>query len=188
MTQYLGCPEATRQTIREDGWLITGDTGFIHKGELYLCGRSKDLVIIRGRNHDPAIFEQALEGIEGIRAGCAAAFAVHDPQSDTEELIVVAELRSPTTTDIASIADEARRSVQKLTSIAPADVVMVAPGTLPRTSSGKIRRHLAQQRWKDGRLTPPAPINLKLVATETVRGWLNHAAHAVTLRVQSEFQ
>ncbi|MEC9465803.1 MAG: fatty acyl-AMP ligase [Myxococcota bacterium] len=186
MTEYLGRPEATREAIREDRWLVTGDTGFIHEDELYLCGRSKDLVIIRGRNHDPAVFEQALEGIEGVRPGCAAAFAVHNDASDTEDLIVVAELRSAKMTDVASVADAARASVQKLTSIAPAEVVMVSPGTLPRTSSGKIRRHKARQEWQDGELTAPSTINLKLVAKETVRGWLNHVALAVAPRVREE--
>ena len=89
-------------------------------------------------------------------------------------------------TDVASVADAARASVQKLTSIAPAEVVMVSPGTLPRTSSGKIRRHKARQEWQDGELTAPSTINLKLVAKETVRGWLNHVALAVAPRVREE--
>jgi len=69
MAGYLNRKDATQAAIDHHGWLNTGDSGFIHEGELYLCGREKDLIIIRGRNHDPALVEQALDGMPGIRTG-----------------------------------------------------------------------------------------------------------------------
>ena len=69
MAGYLNREDATQAAIDHHGWLNTGDSGFIHEGELYLCGREKDLIIIRGRNHDPALVEQALDGMPGIRTG-----------------------------------------------------------------------------------------------------------------------
>ncbi len=74
MAGYFGQPEATASALAE-GWLDTGDLGFIADGELHVCGREKDLIIIRGANHSPQEFEECLDGLEGVRAGCVVAWA-----------------------------------------------------------------------------------------------------------------
>ena len=117
MVGYLHRDEVTKRTIDADGWLDTGDTGFLHDGELYLCGRSKDLIIINGRNHDPAIVEQALEGIEGVRPGCVAAFAVVEDGSDTESLVILAEKQKGVEVAPDAVAAAARASVQRQTGL-----------------------------------------------------------------------
>jgi fatty-acyl-CoA synthase len=148
--------------------------GFLHNGELYLCGRQKDLVIIRGRNHDPSFIEQGLEGVDGLRVGCSAAFSVRDERGDTEELVVVAELDKETELSHEEIRKQAIESIQSATSIRVCDLVLVAPGTLPRTSSGKIRRSQTRHRYMTRELSAPERTNLKLVVREQARGYFHH--------------
>jgi len=174
MVGYLKRPKATQEVIDPQGWLNTGDVGFLHHGELYLCGRQKDLVIIRGRNHDPSFIEQGLEGVEGLRLGCSAAFSVRHNEADTEELVVVAELEKDTELDPEEVRKRAIGSIQKATSIKVYDLLLVAPGTLPRTSSGKIRRSHARKRYVEEALSAPEPANFKLVVREQARGYFHH--------------
>ena len=84
-------PEATARALQPDGWLDTGDLGFVADGELYLTGRAKDLVIIRGANHAPQAFEECLQAVEGVRVGCAVALGFTPPDSEDEALLMLAE-------------------------------------------------------------------------------------------------
>jgi len=90
MSGYFASPEATARVL-EGGWLDTGDVGFLEAGELYLCGRSKDLVIVRGANHAPQEFEECLDVVEGVRTGCAVALGFV-PEGGSEELLILAEV------------------------------------------------------------------------------------------------
>ncbi len=174
MMGYLDLPGETRKAIDSDGWLKTGDLGFLHNGELYLCGREKDLVIIRGRNHDPAFIEQGLEGVEGVRAGCSAAFAVRPDDADTEEIVVVAELQKGNELEETVLRSNCVEAIQEATSLRVHEVQLVPAGTLPRTSSGKIRRSRSRQLYLSGNLHAPEKANLKLVVREQARGYFNH--------------
>jgi len=175
MAGYLDRDTATEAVMDRRGWLNTGDSGFIYKGELYLCGREKDLIIIRGRNHDPSLVEQALDGLPGLRTGCAAAFACSDEASDTERLIVVAEVRAKQNIDASKIKQEARRRIQAHTGLQVSEIQLVDAGTLPRTSSGKIRRAEARRHFESRTLSAPERVNLGLVVRENVRGVYHHA-------------
>lgn len=128
-------------------WLRTGDLGFLHEGELYLCGRIKDLIIIRGQNYYPQDVEQLAEEVDGIRKGCVAAFA-HD-DGETERLVVVAELRDPRKVPDTGALN--RRIYQTL-GVAVDTVVYIQPRTIPKTSSGKIMRHKVLESFKAGTL------------------------------------
>lgn len=150
MQGYLGRPERTAEVLR-DGWLDTGDVGFVQEGELYLCGRSRDLVILQGRNHDPAAVEESLEPIEGLQA--AAAFATSDPERGTEALVVVAEL-GRAAAPVEELAVQARDAVIGATGLIPARVHLCPAGALARTSSGKIRRQQVRSDLERGLLVP----------------------------------
>lgn len=145
---YYRNPEATEALFR-DGWLCTGDLAYLLGGELVLCGRIKDVIIVGGRNVFPEDIERAAAGIDGIRAGNVIAFGVEGKRSQ-ETLVVVAETKAD------DGFDELRRAVHDMakdvTGLPPRDVVLVPPGTLPKTSSGKLQRSLCRQRYQSGEL------------------------------------
>jgi len=149
---YLGDPEGTARALA-GGWLDTGDLGFVADGALFVHGRAKDVVIVRGANHAPDEFEAALAGVEGLRPGCAVALG-HDDGTG-EALVVLAERTREAHPDGAAIAAAARKAVLERTGVAPREVRVLAPGTLPRTSSGKLRRQEALRRLLAGTLAPP---------------------------------
>jgi acyl-CoA synthetase (AMP-forming)/AMP-acid ligase II len=153
MREYLGDPAATARALA-DGWLDTGDLGFVEGGELHVHGRSKDVVVVRGANHAPDEFEAALEGVAGVRRGCAVAAGLA-PDGGGEGLLLLVERARGTRVTDAEIEAGARGAVLARTGIAPALVRVLAPGTLPRTSSGKLRRGEAARRFLAGSLAPP---------------------------------
>ncbi len=173
MTGYFGQPEATARTIR-DGWLDTGDLGFVAEGELYISGRDKDLVIIRGANHAAHEFEECLDGVAGVRAGCAVALGFVPDGEPGEQLLILAE--RPRTDGAgggdALVADLIRHAILERTGIRAHTVRLLAPGTLPRTSSGKLRRAEALRRFLAGELTPPRSVGRARLALEVVRSAL----------------
>jgi fatty-acyl-CoA synthase len=142
----------------KDGWLDTGDLGYLLDGELYIAGRAKDVIILRGQNHTPQDIEQAVDDVEGVRIGCAA--ATGDVGEDGERLVLFVEFREPR----EDLAEDCRKAVLSKTGLNPELVVLVAPGTLPRTSSGKIRRAETLRQWKVGELKPPDKVTPWLLA------------------------
>ena len=158
MDGYLGDPEATARALR-DGWLDTGDLGFLREGELYLTGRAKDVVILRGRNYAPEEIERAVEGVPGVRAGCvvAASWLPEDASGEALALFVEAS-RAATAAELAALPEACREAVLGATHLSPDRVVVLAPGTLPRTSSGKLRRGETLRLHLAGELTAPDPV------------------------------
>ncbi len=154
MAGYLDDPAATARALR-DGWLDTGDLGFEVGGELFVHGRAKDLVIVRGSNHAPEEFEACLEGIAGLRPGRAVALGWL-PEGEGEELLVLAERArdGPARAD-REVEEAVRRAILERTGVRAGAVRLLAPGTLPRTSSGKMRRGEALRRFAAGSLSPP---------------------------------
>ncbi len=158
MQGYLGRPEASREAL-VDGWLDTGDMGFLFAGELYLTGRAKDVLILRGRNYPPEGVERALDGLEGVRTGCSAAVSYRRGQAASDTLLVFVEARPTPLLDPAALAQACRRRILSATGLAADRVEVLEPGSLPRTSSGKIRRQEALHRFLAGRLDAPRRVS-----------------------------
>jgi 1-acyl-sn-glycerol-3-phosphate acyltransferase len=130
----------------------SGDLGYRAVGELYITGRQKDLIIKAGRNLYPQEIEEVVGEIPGVRKGCVAAFGVADPGIGTERLIVVAETRLRSPAEHQALRTSVRDAVVAALGI-PADVVVLAePGTVLKTSSGKIRRSATRDAYVAGRL------------------------------------
>lgn len=148
MSGYYERPDVTRATFDGD-WLRTGDLAYLIDDELVLCGRIKDIIIVGGRNVFPEDVERAVGDIEGVRAGNVIAFGIE--RSRREGLVVVAETREEDHEPIRrAVADRVRRT----TGLAADDVILVAPGTLPKTSSGKLQRSLCRARYLGRDLVP----------------------------------
>jgi len=142
---YFQNHEATAQTFR-GGWLHTGDLGYLLGGEVYVTGRIKDLIILNGRNLHPQSIEWIAAQIEGVRKGNVVAFS--RPGGDSEELVIVLESRAAATPEKkAELAQQVRRQVQREMGVTAADVVIVAAGMLPKTSSGKLQRRKTRQQY-----------------------------------------
>ena len=148
---YYGRPELNDELFH-DGWLRTGDLGYLVDGELVLCGRIKDVIIVAGRNVFPEDVERACNDVDGVRAGNVIAFGVETAKGK-EGMVVVAEARPPEgSTDLSPVRADVQHRVQAVAGIPAKDVVLVAPGTLPKTSSGKLQRALCRARYLDGQL------------------------------------
>jgi acyl-CoA synthetase (AMP-forming)/AMP-acid ligase II len=170
MRGYFGDAEATAAAL-PDGWLDTGDLGFVHDGELHLCGRAKDLIILRGKNHAPQEFEDALDGLAGVRAGCSAAVGIEREGEDGEELALLVEQEANRDGAEALRALEERilERVLERTGVRAREVHLLAPGTLPRTSSGKLRRAEALRQLQEGSLLAPRAVTFLGMAREAAR-------------------
>jgi acyl-CoA synthetase (AMP-forming)/AMP-acid ligase II len=167
---YFGRPEATARALT-NGWLDTGDLGFLADGELFLTGRAKDVLILRGRNHSPADVEQAIDDLVELRRGCAAAVSYHPEGGTTDRLLLFVEhRRGARAEERQSLPARAREAVLQATGLAVDEVHVLAPGTLPRTSSGKIRRGETLRRHLAGELTPPDRIGPLQLAAAFWRG------------------
>ena len=152
---YWCRPEVSEQTFHarlegdnERTYLRTGDLGFLHEDELYVCGRTKDLIIVRGVNCYPSDIEGIVDrSAPQVRKGCVAAFSVD--QDDEETLVVVAEVRDGGLPDGKAVAREIRRHGH----IDPHTIVFVPPHSVPKTTSGKIQRSATRKLFLDGQLT-----------------------------------
>lgn len=163
MDGYVGRPDATAAVL-VDGWLDTGDLGLVHDGELYLTGRAKDVLIVRGRNHAPQAVEQAVDHVHGVRTGCVVAVTWATADDATEQLLVLVERARGSSLPEAVIAADCRDAILAATGLHADDVVIVGAGTLPRTSSGKLRRAEALRQHRAGELREPDPVNAVRIA------------------------
>ncbi|MEV0402645.1 AMP-binding protein [Actinoallomurus sp. NPDC050550] len=146
---YYRNPAATRSLFHGE-WLDTGDLGYLVGGEVYVTGRVKDIIIRAGRNLHPEEVEEAVGKVAGVRRGCVAVFAAPDPQTGTERLVVLAETTQTDEAARAALRTRIVRAVVDLLDAAPDDVVLAAPHTVPKTSSGKIRRTGARDIYRRG--------------------------------------
>ena len=139
----------------ETAWLRTGDLGFLDEdGEVFITGRLKDLIIIRGVNHYPQDIERTAAGAHAaLRANGAAAFAVADAH-DEEELVIVQEVERTARhkIDAAELTGLIRERIAEEHEVFARHIVLIRPGTLPKTTSGKVQRSLTRRLWQDGRL------------------------------------
>ncbi len=148
---YYRNPEKTGELIR-NGWLETGDLAYITAGELFITGRSKDLIIRAGRNIYPTELEALIGELDGIRAGCVAVFGSPDPVTGTERLVVLAETRKQQPEARERLLSAINEIATDVVTAPPDDVVLVSPNTVLKTSSGKIRRAASRQLYEAGRL------------------------------------
>ena len=139
MLGYYRNPEATK-AIFYDGWWDTGDRGYLAEGELFITGRKKDLIIKGGRNYYPAEIEDIASQAQGIRKGCVVSFGVTDAERGTEKLVVVAETSVDDKKRYKAIRAEVVDKIVSQLGIPPDEVLLVPPRTIPKTSSGKLRR------------------------------------------------
>jgi acyl-CoA synthetase (AMP-forming)/AMP-acid ligase II len=171
MAGYFGRPDLTAEVLHGD-WLDSGDLGFVHDSELFLCGRRKEIVIVRGANHAPQDFEAALDGLSGVRSGCAVAVGFAPADGAEEALAMLVE----TTSDAPpTLAQDVASRVQERTGILPAHVELLAPGTLPKTTSGKLRRREARIHWLAGTLSPPKKVTAVKLVRQAISGEVSHA-------------
>jgi fatty-acyl-CoA synthase len=136
---YYKHPEAN-DALFDGEWLRTGDLAYLVHGEMVMCGRIKDVIIIGGRNIFPDEVERAVGDLDGVRAGNVVAFGV-DSARGKEAIVIVAETNSD---DAHEVARHMAQRVIETVGLPPKDIVLVGGGTLPKTSSGKLQRSLCR--------------------------------------------
>lgn len=158
---YFGKPEQTAQTFHaeltnEPGsrYLRTGDLGFVYEGELFMTGRLKDLLIVAGRNHYPQDLEFTVESVSAsLRAGCSIAFSME--RDDEEVAVVVAELAVGTEPALtATIGAAIRQAISEQHGLSLHTICLAAPGSVPKTSSGKLQRSRCRENFVSGKIQP----------------------------------
>jgi fatty-acyl-CoA synthase len=155
LREYLDRPQATAAVLR-DGWLDTGDLGFQYAGELYITGRAKDVLILHGSNHAPEEVERPVIGLAGVRGQAVVAVSYLPEGAAGEELLLFAEIAGTAGDALRqALPATCRDAVLAATGLLVSRVELVAPGTLPRTSSGKFRRAETLRRFLAGELRPP---------------------------------
>jgi acyl-CoA synthetase (AMP-forming)/AMP-acid ligase II len=158
---YRGKPEDTEQTFGAyladtgDGpYLRTGDLGFVSAGEVFITGRCKDLIILRGNNYYPNDIEKTVQGSHpGLLSGRGAAFAVEPQPGAGEHLVVVQETHAADAAALAGVLGRIRSAITRHHGIQAHAVMLVEAGSIPTTSSGKIQRQAARERFVDGGFT-----------------------------------
>ncbi len=181
MSCYLDDPAATARAFDSEGFLDTGDLGFLLDGELYLTGRAKDLVILRGRNYSPEEIERAVDGLPGARPGCAVAASFLPEGGEGEVLVLFVESRRGAPRDEREALPAAiRTAVLAATGLDAAVAAVLPPGTLPRTSSGKLRRAETLRLHLAGELRPPEKPTALRLAGAVARSHLAYARLSLT--------
>ncbi|MGB8541708.1 MAG: AMP-binding protein [Candidatus Acidiferrales bacterium] len=180
---YFHNPAATKELMRDGDWLDSGDLAYWADGEIYITGRAKDIIIKAGRNLYPHEVEEIAGRVQGVRGGCVVAFGANDARTGSERLVVTAEVR-----DMASakrIEDEIARAVTDAIGMPPDLVVLLPPQSIPKTSSGKLRRRETQRLFTEGKLgrrQQPTWLQVAGLAARgsgpRVWGWTKQAATA----------
>ncbi|MBA2779555.1 AMP-binding protein [Billgrantia kenyensis] len=148
---YFDNPEESAK-LRHDGWLRTGDRGYLASGDLHISGRLKDVVVRGGRNLYPYDIEAAVGDLEGIRKGCVAVFGNPDPATGAEALVVVAETQEQDPARRRELHHAVADSVVDIVNVPADEIVLAPPHSVLKTSSGKIRRAATREHYRQGRL------------------------------------
>jgi fatty-acyl-CoA synthase len=144
--------QAATDACLSDGWLDTGDMGYMSDGYIYIVGRAKDMIIVNGRNHWPQDIEWAVEQLPGFKQGDIAAFAITTPGGEETPAVLV-QCRSSDEAERVRLREEIRERVRSVTGM-NCVIELIPPRTLPRTSSGKLSRAKARNLYLSGDIKP----------------------------------
>ncbi len=151
MQGYYGETELSQKAFA-GGWLRTGDLGYLANGMVHICGRSKEVIIVNGRNYYPQDLEWEAGGVHGVRKGNVIAFGTMKPTGDRERVVLVFETMVTGDDALHKLKGEVRTAVQQGIGLTIDDVVAVKVGVLPKTSSGKLQRGKARELYETGDL------------------------------------
>jgi acyl-CoA synthetase (AMP-forming)/AMP-acid ligase II/acyl carrier protein len=144
---YFEAPEVNAATFTADGWLRTGDLALVHEGELYVCGRAKEIIFVNGQNYYPHDLEAIAQRLEGLELGKVVAAGVRPAGAEVEQLVLFI-LHRGSMEDFLPLSTRAARLINEQTGLEVAEVVPVK--RIPKTTSGKIQRHLLEQSYVEG--------------------------------------
>lgn len=187
---YIGMTDSSltsfnKQIEGEAGtFLCTGDLGFLHEGELFISGRQKDLIIIRGRNIHPEDIEESIRAAhEEIRSSAVVAFSV--PGVATEELVIIAEIKDAKTLKLDEIILALRQIINQHWHI-QTTIALVSPNTLNKTTTGKIQRHACRQAWLDKKIIGIKVSDLQQMIVQENKGaaWHNLTEYLAMLNIE----
>jgi 1-acyl-sn-glycerol-3-phosphate acyltransferase len=192
---YYNNPDATEQLVPagaptndEYPWVNTGDRAYRAEDEIFVTGRAKDIIIKGGRNLYPHEVEELAARVEGVRKGCVVAFGLKDVSSGTEKLVVVAESRETSPGRRSAIAAAVTQEVTQGLGLPPDRVELIPPGSIPKTSSGKLRREETRELYMAGTLSakkPPAWLQVARLGTSgTARNIFRDAMSALRRGVE----
>jgi fatty-acyl-CoA synthase len=167
----------------EFAWVNSGDRAYRAEGEIFVTGRVKDIIIKGGRNLYPHEVEELASRADGIRKGCIVAFGLKDEDSGTERLVIVAESRESDPARRSAIAAAVTHEISAGLGLPPDRVELIPPGSIPKTSSGKLRREETRQLYIAGTLTakkPPAWLQIARLGTAgTARNFFRDTMRAL---------
>jgi acyl-CoA synthetase (AMP-forming)/AMP-acid ligase II len=146
--RYHGNPELTAQVL-VDGWLNTGDRGYLADGSLYFVSREKDLIVVGGEKYAPHDVETIINGVPGVREGCTVVFGVLSEERGTEDLAAVVETKVSDEGELNRLREAIRAAVTRNTGLALRYVILVPPGGIEKTTSGKLARRATRSRYAD---------------------------------------
>jgi len=169
---YFEDPEKTAETLDAEGWLRTGDLGYLADGQIFICGRKKDVIIVNGKNYYPQDLEWIASNVPGVRTGNVVAFPSTKSGLDREAVVVVAESKSADGRE--ALATAVRAEIQKALGIVPDEVVIADAGTIPKTSSGKIQRARARALYESGELRKRETEGTVEIAKRVIESQLAH--------------
>lgn len=189
MQGYYNNPAATRAAVH-DGWIDSGDLAYEADGEIYIAGRRKDLIVKAGRNLYPVEIEELVGDVDGVRLGCVAAFGVSNQEDGTEELVIVAETREKSRTQRDKIKNRINEVVATALDIVPDHIKLVAPKSVPKTSSGKLQRAACKKMYVENRLGKiriPASVQALKLGMEWIGRKLLNAITAVAKSIYTVY-
>lgn len=169
--------EAATAAVMHQGFIASGDYAYQVNGEFYITGRMKDLIIKAGRNLYPAEIEEIVSHVDGVRQGCVVAFGINDTERGTEQLIVVAEVKAKKKKNRRKIVQHIQEAIDQSLDIMPDHIVVVAPHSVPKTSSGKLQRAACKQLYLQGKLgrnAPPTWMQITRLAAESSLKTVNY--------------
>src|SRR6185503_10136011 len=178
---YFNDPELTREAFA-GGWLRTGDLGYLAGGKVYICGRSKEVIIVNGRNYYPQDLEWEAGKVEGVRKGNVIAFGTMKPHNDRERVIIAFETTVSNEEARQTLKGEVRRVVQQALGLTVDDVLPLASGVLPKTSSGKLQRAKTRELYELGALLErrsTREVDKVEVVREIAKSQLGYLSHAI---------
>ncbi|MEP7121961.1 MAG: AMP-binding protein, partial [Byssovorax sp.] len=185
---YFNETEKTQESFA-GGWLRTGDLGYLAGGNVHICGRSKEVIIVNGRNYYPQDLEWEAGKVEGVRKGNVVSFGTLKPHNDRERVVITFETVVTGEAAIQALKGEVRRVVQQALGLTVDDVVPLAPGLLPKTSSGKLQRSKTRALYETGTLlgrTAARDADAVEAAKALARSQLGYFRHALLGGKKSE--